>query len=185
MQSREDVRLFYEEILKAIDSVFEQRRDAMRRGIAFIHCVKACYVVNEEKAKKALGEDALDQIKEALWLIDRVGDTESLSNVYSVEGPLDLSLVGDEGEINTITNESLVELIGQAYIDSMDSKLVYELTGKKKEVKKLRISRIHYLPVKAERINEFLVYIPSSYRVKTRKSKIYAVKDVKIVVGDH
>lgn len=69
----------------------------------------------------------------------------------------------------------------------MDSKLVYELTGKKKEVKKLRISRIHYLPVKAERINEFLIYIPSSYRVKTRKSrksKIYTVKDVKIVVGD-
>lgn len=163
----------------------EDPRDAMRRGITFIHCVKACYVINEEKAKKVLGEDALDQIKEALWLIDRVGDTESLSNVYSVEGPLDLSLVGDEGEINTITNESLVELIGQAYIDSMDSKLVYELTGKKKEVKKLRISRIHFLPVKAERINEFLVYIPSSYHVRTRKSKIYAVKDVKIVVGDY
>ncbi len=163
----------------------EDPRDAMRRGVVFIHRIKACYVVNEEKAKKELGEDALDQIKEALWLIDRIGDTESLSSVSDVEGPLDLSLLGDEEEINTITNESLVELIGQAYIDSMDSKLVYELTGKRKEVKKLRVSRIHYLPVKAERINEFLICRPSSYRVRTRKSKIYTVKDIKIVVGDH
>jgi len=163
----------------------EDPRDAMRRGVVFIHSVRACYVIDEEKAKKALGEDALDQIKEALWLIDRVGDTESISNVSSVEGHLDLSLLGDEGKIDTITNESLVELVDQAYIDSMDSKLVYELTGKKKEVKKLRMSRIHYLPVKSERINEFLVYTPSNYRVKARKSKIYAVKDIKIVIGDH
>lgn len=162
----------------------EDPRDAMRRGIVFTRSIKACYVINEEKAEKVLGENALDQIKEALWLIDRVGDTESLSSVSGVEGPLDLSVVGDEGEVNTIINESLVELISQAFIDSMDSKLVYELTGKKKEIKKLRMSRIHYLPVKAERINEFLVYMPSSYRVKARKSKIYAVKDVKIVVGD-
>ena len=163
----------------------EDPRDAMRRGVVFIHRIKACYVVTEEKAKKELGDDALDQIKEALWLIDRIGDTESLSSVSDVEGPLDLSLLGDEEEINTITNESLVELIGQAYIDSMDSKLVYELTGKRKEVKKLRVSRIHYLPVKAERINEFLICRPSSYRVRKRKSKIYTVKDIKIVVGDH
>lgn len=32
MQSREDAKQFYEDVLKAIDSVFEQRRDAMRRG---------------------------------------------------------------------------------------------------------------------------------------------------------
>lgn len=163
----------------------EDPRDAMRRGVVFIHCIKACYVVNEEKAKKELGEDALNQIKEALWLIDRIGDTESLSSVSNVEGPLDLSLIEDEGEINTITNEFFVELMDQAYIDSMDSKLVYELTGKKREVKKIRMSRIHYLPVKAERINEFLIYRPSSYRVRTRRSKIYAVKDVKIVVGEY
>lgn len=125
----------------------------------------------------------MDQIKEALWLIDRVGDTESLSSASDVEGPFDLSLVGNEGELNTITNETFVELVGQAYIDSMDSKFVYELTGKK--FKKLRASRLHYLPVKAERINEFLIYKPSSYRVRTRKSKIYSVNSLKIVFGDN
>ena len=158
-------------------------KDAMRRGVVFLHSVKACFVIDEEEAKKVLGENALHQIREALWLIDRVGDTESLTNVSSVEGPLDLMLLGDEGEVNTITNESIVELVGQAYIDSMDSKFVYELTGKKKEVKKLRMSRLHYLPVKSEKINEFLIYRPSSYRVKTRRSKVYAVKDLRIVVG--
>lgn len=44
--------------------------------------------------------------------------------------------------------------------------------------------RIHYLPLKAERVDEFLIYKPSSYRVKGRKSKIYAVNDIKIVVGE-
>lgn len=87
--------------------------------MVFIYRIKACYVINSEEAKKVLGEDALDRIKAALWLIDRVGDTESLSSVSGVEGPLDLSLIGDEGEINTIANESLVELVTQAYIDSM------------------------------------------------------------------
>ena len=47
----------------------EDPRDAMRRGIVFIHSIKACYVINEEKAKNTLGEDALNQIKEALWSV--------------------------------------------------------------------------------------------------------------------
>jgi len=163
----------------------EDPRDAMRRGIVFVRNIKACYIVDEEKAKKSLGKSALKQIEEALWLIDRVGDTESLSSISGVEGPLELSISGSEGEINTLTNETFVEKVtGHAYIDSMDSKFVYELTGKDRGFKKVRISRLHYLPLKAERINEFLVYIPSCYRVKARKSKICTVNDMKIVVGE-
>lgn len=162
-------------------------RDAMRRGVVFTKCIKACYVVDEEKAKEVLGMDALEKIKESLWLIDRIGDTESLSSVSNVKGPLDMNLIGEEGkeiEINTIANESFAELLNQAYIDSMDTKFVYELTGKNKKIKKLRISRVHYLPVRAERINEFLVYKPLDYRIKAKKSKIYAVDNLKFVFGD-
>ncbi|ADC66006.1 CRISPR-associated protein Cas5 family [Ferroglobus placidus DSM 10642] len=159
----------------------EDPRDAMRRGITFIPKLKACFIVDENKATNHLGNDALEKIKRAIYAIDRIGDTESLVCVSKVIGPLDIMQLSSVGEVNTITNIDFAGTLDSPVIDNMDFCFAYEATGRK--YKKPRYSRTHFLPLTAEKVGKFVIYKPATYRVKVRKGSIYQIDDLKVVIG--
>jgi len=160
----------------------EEPKDAMRRGITFLYKLKACYIVSERRAIKTLGDNALNKIWQALWIMDRIGDTESLIFVSDVSPPIDPKQIGPEGNVNTITNVDFAGALDNPITDNMDFCFAYEATGKK--IKKPRYSRIHFLPLSVKRVERFIVYKPHPYKVKVRKGSIYQIKDLKIVVGE-
>ena len=159
----------------------EDPRDAMRRGITFLSKLKICFIVDENKATSYLGKDALENIRRAIFAIDRIGDTESLVCITKVIGPKDLIPLSSTGEVNTITNIDFAGALDSPVIDNMDFRFAYEATGK--EVKKPRYSRTHFLPFSTKKINKFTAYTPAEYRVKVRKGTIYQVDDLKVVIG--
>ncbi len=161
----------------------KEPRDAMRRGITFLYKLKACFIVNERRAIETLGSGALNKIWRALWIMDRIGDTESLIFVSDVSPPIDpKQKIGSEGEVNTITNIDFAGVLDNPIMDNMDLCFTYEATGKK--IRRPRYSRTHFLPLSVKRVRKFIVYAPYTYKVKVRRGSIYQIRDLKVVAGE-
>ncbi len=125
----------------------------------------------------------------ALYLLERMGDTESLVSVESVN-LCEVELIGDEGEVDTSTRADKVR---EVYGDFMAMRqCVEEFSLKIKRVGRVefrggarryledlskKYTRIIYLPLRAEVVDDKILYLPSRFKVKTMKGfKLVRVK---------
>jgi CRISPR-associated protein Cas5 subtype I-A len=99
---------------------FKPRSDAMVREIVFLPKMEAYYLIDEEEARRVFNENLDLQIKQILYSIDRLGDSESLVSVQSVHTiKVDAQKTDLEVLVNTVLAEKLAEVVSGDYIYTM------------------------------------------------------------------
>ncbi|MEM2996207.1 MAG: type I-A CRISPR-associated protein Cas5a [Candidatus Bathyarchaeia archaeon] len=150
---------------------FKPRTDAMVREIISTHKIEAYYLINEDEALKILGNDITIHIKRILYSIDRIGDSESLVSVQSVDlEEVDTKKPGSEVIVNTVLEDDLGEIISGNYIHTM---MPYMFDRKR--------PKGYYIPLSIieDRTD---VYYPSEFILKPKNNALLVkLKDVSII----
>lgn len=136
---------------------FKPRTDAMVREIVSSPHLEIYYVINEKEASKTLGKHFNDEVKRIIYSIERLGDSESLVSVSSVQTTMvNVEKPNSEVVINTILVEDLVEKVSGDYI--------YTIMP---DMKDRRKPKGYYIPLVLNK-DRTDVYNPSEFRVKPK-----------------
>jgi len=138
---------------------FKPRTDAMVREIVSSPHLEIYYVINEREASKNLGEHFNNEVKRIIYSIERLGDSESLVTVLSVQTMMvNVREPDPEVVVNTILVEDLVEK------EKVSGDYIYTIMP---DMKDRRKPKGYFIPLVHNK-DRTDVYNPSEFRVKPK-----------------
>lgn len=151
---------------------FKPRTDAMVREVVSLPRMEGYYLLDENKASKSLGQEINVEIKRIIYSIDRLGDSESLVSVISVDiSAVEAMKCPSEVNVNTTIEKDLTETVSGDYIYT----IMPDLRDRRKP-------REYYVPLSvpkrtgvSERTDIFVrtdVYHPSIFRVIPKENTL-------------